>query len=564
MSETVSPDLVVLDARVYTADSGNGWADAFAVTDGKITAVGTSEEIAALAGPATQTHRLGGRFVMPGLCDAHAHIGLGGAITAWELSLLPSDSKQDILQKVRERASQLGPDEWIVGGIIGATVLDEVTYDIEALAELDEASGGRPVLLRDDSMHNRWVSSATLKLLGVDAATTDPEGGQYVRDTQGRHTGVLRELTSITAEELRLASIQDLDNHDRVSVATSIAQLNSFGITSVQDAGSMAYLFKALTSLEEAGELNAWVVNSMPARPFLDRGFTGPELYEAGKAARSRHVRPDFVKFMLDGVPMTRTTAMLSPYICHDHTEDPDFCGDLLWDTAELVENLRDITARGLSAKLHATGDRSVRQALDAIEQIRKERGDGPIFHIAHPVYVDPADVPRFAALNVIADASPYIWYPSVLQASIDQQIPAETTARSWPFKNLLKEGALVAAGSDWPAGLPSPDPWLGFETMVTRRNPDPSVSGALNESQALTIGQTIAAFTANAAQAMGLSEVTGRIKAGLSADFIVLDRDLFDVAVDQIHETAVLETWFEGRQVYQRDNNDAAASASV
>ncbi|TDL38133.1 amidohydrolase [Kocuria rosea] len=555
------PDLVVLGARVFTADPHHAWAEGFAVVDGRISAVGTTTQIQALAGPNTTVESLDGQLVLPGLSDGHAHLGLGGAMLAWELPIQPTDSKEAIFEKVRTWAQKLGPDEWIVGGIVGSTVMDAVGT-VEVLGALDEAAGGRPVLLRDDSMHNRWVNSTTLGLMGVSADSPDPEGGHYVRDDAagGALTGVLHESASAEAETVLLASLTDAEARHRVSIATALSTLNSFGITSVQDAATMEYIWKALGDLESAGEISAWVVGSMPVRPFLESGTTGEELFGIGAAHRSEHVRPDFVKVVLDGVPMTRTTAMLHPYVCHGRHEDPEFRGEPYWNHDDLVETLRLCYDRGLNAKLHATGDASARLVLDAVEQVRKEKGPGPIFQIAHVEFLEDVDVPRFAELGVVPDASPYIWYPGVIQESIAQQIPAETVDTSWKTKDLLEAGALLAAGSDWPCALPSPDPWIGLETLVTRQNPDPEVTTVLNPSQRLELEQALLAFTRNPAEAMGLGDVTGSLRAGLSADFIVVDRDIFEIPVHEIHRTRVRRTFFAGTEVYNAELAEAGA----
>ncbi|GER21873.1 amidohydrolase [Zafaria cholistanensis] len=561
MSSTPAPDLIVLDAKVFTANPDRPWAEAFAVAGGRISAVGASADIQALAGPATHVESLGGQVVLPGLSDGHAHLGLGGSMLAWELPLQPTDTKEIIFGKVRDWAQKLGPEEWIVGGIVGSTVMD-VVGNVEDLAALDEASGGRPVLLRDDSMHNRWVNSTTLQLMGITADSPDPEGGHYVRDAAagGALTGVLHEIASAEAEAVLSASLTDPAARHRTSLATALSTLNSYGITSVQDAATMEYSWKALADLESAGEITAWVVGSMPVRPFLETGTVGDELLGIGEAHRSEHVRPDFIKVVLDGVPMTRTTAMLRPYVCHGRHEDPEFRGEPYWNHDDLVETLRMCYDRGLNAKLHATGDASARLVLDAVEQVRKERGPGPIFQIAHVEFLDDADVPRFAELNVVPDASPYIWYPGVIQESIAQQIPAETVDSSWRTRDLVEAGALLAAGSDWPCALPTPDPWIGLETLVTRENPDPEVTTALNPSQRLELEQALLAFTRNPAQAMGLGGVTGSLVPGLSADFIVLDRDIFSIPANEIHRTRVQRTFFAGTEVYNAAPVEATA----
>lgn len=544
-------DLIVTNAAVYTCDPGHEWGEAFAVADGEILAVGSIDEIRKLSTADTEIVDAGGRMVLPGLCDVHTHLGYGGNQIAWELALPPTATLDEILALIRERAASAGPDEWIVGGNIGSTVMDELAKGGFQVS-LDEASGGRPVLLRDDSMHNRWVSSRALEIIGVGPATPDPEGGTYVRDADGKLTGVLQEMASKVVEDALIASIENPQERLQVAFKAALRMVNSFGITAAQDAGTMEHSLRTLAALDDSGELSAWVVGSMPARTFFEEGVTGEELYAVGGGYRRTHVRPDFVKFFVDGVPMTRTSAMLAPYICHGEHEDPEFKGEAYWSPDELVRELERCCELGLGAKLHCAGDRSVRLALDAIEAVRAVHGDGPIFQIAHVVYVDPADVPRFARLGVVADASPYIWFPSMIQDSIANQLPEKTFARSFPCRELVDNGALLAAGSDWPV-VPLPNPWLGLETLVTRANPDPSVSGELNPSQRLSLPEAIATFTRNPAKAAGLGDVTGAIKPGLSADFIVLNQNLFHVEPGQIHQTQVDSTYFQGRKVYDR-----------
>ncbi|MFC7401319.1 amidohydrolase [Citricoccus sp. GCM10030269] len=513
--------LLVTGARIYTAEPGREWVEALAVAEGKIIAAGTLAEAERAAGPDAERLDARGALVMPGFCDVHIHLGLGGRQLAWELPLLPTDRVEQILAKVRHWSAGKGQDEWIVGGIVGSTVLDTLA-NTEMLAALDEAAGGRPVMLRDDSMHNRWVNSRALELMGVGPDTPDPKDGTYVRDREGALTGVLWEMASQVAEAAVADSIEDLDAYLRRALQAGLGAAHSFGITAVQEAATMEPTLRALHQMDVAGELTGWVVTSMPAQPFLEPGTVGPELFDAAEQYRSDHVRPDFAKYVLDGVPTTRTSAMLNPYRCCSDQHSPEDRGHLIWEPDALLTSLKDTVSRGLSAKLHATGDAAVRIVLDAVEQIRAEEagrtaagqtagpGSGPRFHVAHAEYIAEEDLPRFAELDVVADASPYIWYPSVIQSSIAQQVDEKVFNDSWPMRDLVDSGAVVAAGSDWPCALPSPDPWVGLQTMVTRSSPDGSQPGALNPNQALTVQEAVAAFTREPARAMGLGEVTG------------------------------------------------------
>ena len=547
---TTHPRLVVTGSRVHTADPEHPWAEALAIADGRILAVGTVEEAQHAAGPEAEQVDAAGALILPGFCDGHIHLGLGGRQLAWELPVLPTDTVAELLAKVRDWADGRGPDEWIVGGIVGSTVMDTLA-STEHLAALDEASAGRPVMLRDDSMHNRWVNSRALQLMGVGPETPDPQDGTYVRDREGRLTGVLWEMASQVAEAAVADGIDDLDAYLRGALHAGLQAAHSFGITSAQEAATMEPTLRALHQMDRAGELTAWVVASMPAQPFLEPGPVGAELFDAAEQYRSEHLRPDFAKYVLDGVPMTRTSAMLAPYRCCSDQHSPQDRGHLIWDPEELRASLSETVARGLHAKLHATGDAAVRVVLDAVEQIRREHGLSPRFQVAHAEYIAQDDLPRFAALEVVADASPYIWYPSVIQSSIAQQVSDEVFQDSWPMRDLVDSGAVVAAGSDWPCALPSPDPWVGLQTMVTRRSPDGTMPGELNAGQALTVEEAVAAFTREPALAMGLGGVTGRLAPGLAADFIMVDQDIFAVDPQQIHRTRVLQTWFAGRPVY-------------
>jgi predicted amidohydrolase YtcJ len=548
-------DLVVRGA-VHTMDAARPRAEAFAVRDGKVVAVGDETDVSALAGPRTTVADATGGVVMPGLIDIHAHVGFGGQAAAWELPLSPMFSPDEILAAVSDWASRLGPDEWVVGGIVISPVFHAMG-NREMLAALDKASLGRPVMLRDDSLHNRWVNSRALKILGIDAASPDPVAGSYIRDAEGP-VGLLLGQPSTNAELAARQSAGDLRARDLRSARTAVSIFNAAGVTAIQDAATMGAWLDVFNELDREAQLNAWIVGSMPGREFIESGPVGPDLFDTAAARRSAHVRPDFVKAVLDGVPMTRTSELLDSYQPDPFAPGSEvsghhcpFHGSGLFTDEQLHQLLEAAVSRGLNAKLHATGDATVRQALNAIALMRERHGDRPVFHVAHPEFVHPEDVPRFGELGVVADASPVLWFPSPINSVIAQQVQDHYMERIWPLADLYGAGALVAAGSDWPVAAPVPNPWLSLQTMVTRRGLDPAFPGALGASQALSLGAAIAAHTVNAARAAGLAQVTGRLSPGMSADFIVLDQDLFAVPVDQIHATRVRQTWFGGRLVH-------------
>ena len=542
----------VYTGKIWTGVADDDWVEAFAVADGRIIATGALHEVEDQVGTPHETIIIDKGIVTPGLIDGHLHLSLGGTQLAHELALDPTDDAETILAKVREWTSRLKPGEWVIGGIIGSGVLPMLN-NVEFLEKLDEASHGHPVLLRDDTMHNRQVNTTALEAMGITADSPDPEGGTYVRDDQGRLTGALWELACAVAEGVAAKSHVDPHQRQVKALQAALDRLAALGITTVQDAATMLPHFEGLAALEESGELDMRVIASMPIRPFIEDGTVGEELFAAGMEFESEHVKPRFAKFVLDGVPTTHTTALLNPYKCNHSSHDPNFRGELYWTLDDLVAALRRCAELGLDAKLHATGDASVRQALDAAEIVRQDTNGGPAMQIAHMSFISEQDLPRFAELNVAADACPFMWFPSPLTDGISDFVADETMANIWPFKDLLATGALISGGSDWPVGLPVLNPWLGIEGMVTRQAAA-SQSDAdyghrtVNINQAITLPQAMAAFTRESAKALGIAAETGTIEPGKSADFIALDRDIFTSGIKQVHQTQVLRRWVAGK----------------
>lgn len=541
----------VYTGKIWTGVADDDWVEAFAVADGRIIATGALHEVEDQVGTPHETIIIDKGIVTPGLIDGHLHLSLGGTQLAHELALDPTDDAETILAKVREWTSRLKPGEWVIGGIIGSGVLPMLN-NVEFLEKLDEASHGHPVLLRDDTMHNRQVNTTALEAMGITADSPDPEGGTYVRDDQGRLTGALWELACAVAEGVAAKSHVDPHQRQVKALQAALDRLAALGITTVQDAATMLPHFEGLAALEESGELDMRVIASMPIRPFIEDGTVGEELFAAGMPYESEHIKPRFAKFVLDGVPTTHTTALLNPYKCNHSSHDPNFRGELYWTLDDLVAALRRCAELGLDAKLHATGDASVRQALDAAEIVRQDTNGGPAMQIAHMSFISEQDLPRFAELNVAADACPFMWFPSPLTEGVGAFVADETMANIWPFKDLLASGAVVAGGSDWPVGLPVLNPWLGIEGMVTRQaatdSADTYGDRTVNINQAITLPQAMAAFTRESAKALGIADETGTIEPGKSADFIALDRNIFTGDIKDVHNTQVTRRWVAGR----------------
>ena len=546
-------DLIFTNGAVYTVDRNRSWATGLAIKDGKLVAVGTDLQMDSFRGPSTRAVDLGGRMVMPGIIDVHNHHTRGGQADLYETNILPTLSFEGVLDVVRRRAADTAPGEWISGGIWGSNIVGRL-YTAAARDALDAACPDHPVMLRDDSQHSRWVNSRALALMGVDAATANPANGEIVRDPDnGQATGLLLERASTLAETALARTVKDAAGRNISSTRRAVQILNSFGVTAYQDANTMLPYLQALAALDAEGGLTAWCVASLPAhQPLMGTDIFGDELIALREDFRSRHVRPDFVKLFMDGVPTTRTAAMIEPYI-PDRLYGCCYRGEALVSVPELARWIAKCEKQGLSTKIHCAGDGAVRDTLDAIDVVRSFNGPGRMHQIAHAGFIDPADIPRFAGLNVVADLSPIIWYPGPIIEAIRAAVPEPRSGRYWPNRDLLEAGALMAAGSDWPV-VSNPDPWLGIEGMVTRRNPKGGFEGALWPEQALDLATVLEIYTANAARAMGLDALTGSLEPGKSADLIVLDRHLFEIPSGELADARVLSTYFEGELVFERD----------
>lgn len=547
-----TPDLIVHNAVVHTMDGAAPSATAFAVAGGRILAVG-ADDVLSLADDRTCLLDAAGACIVPGLMDAHNHHSMAGEEDLFRLGFPPTASVAEICAAVERWIAERGlePGEWVLGGIWGSTLVPELSGP-EPLAQLDAVSRRNPVLLTDDSHHNKWANSLALAAAGIDESTPDPVGGRIVRDGQGRATGMLFESAGALVDQARAAAegAPDIARLARCS-ERAIEMMHELGITAFQDAAATLELLAAFDLLDGEGRLRAWAVSSLLINDnIFGNEFVGRPLMAEAAAHRSAHHRPDFTKIFLDGVPPTHTGAFLEPYLptdAHGH----DHHGATTMPIEELEGWLRHADELGLGVKIHCTGDASVRMVLDAVERVRAE-GLGLIVHIAHGQYIHPDDIPRFAALRVVAEISPMLWVPGVIVESLRTVLPQPLADHVNPNRSLLDGGALVVGGSDWPVAE-SPNPWHAIYGLVTRKDPTGRFPGELWPEQAITVQEALAAYTSSSAEAMNLADVTGRIAPGLSADFAVLSADPLAVDVEDLKDIVARETWFQGERVFHR-----------
>jgi len=542
---TAVADEVYINAKIYTVDADNRWASAMAVSSGKIVALGDDAEVMVLAGEGTVVLDLQGRIVMPGIHDTHIHQVDAGIQKNLECSFL-SDDLGEVIEALNACIANIPKGQWVRGGQWNEGLFASGKIP---KAVLDDIAPDHPVFLMDWSVHNAWVNSKALEIFGIGTDTIDPAGGVIVRDTTtGEATGILRDNAAYDyRRQLPAYSLQET----MAALSWSMDQIAGFGVTTFKDALVTASTMAAYAALNQKAALPLRVKTSLSWKSAWANSHDDElELIASRRELAGGKLAADFAKIMLDGIPPTYTAALLEPY-APSAAHGTQHYGELMLTPDELKADVIYLDRLGLSVKMHATGDRSVRAALDAVAAARQANGDSGIVHeVSHAEIIHADDIPRFRALNVAAEMCPILWYPI---AGLDwQRWLGEARAKIWPVKTLTQSGALVIYGSDWPV-VPTPNPWLGIESMVTRS--DPAGPGDTPDwpEQAVDLHTALRIFTLNGAIANRVGATSGSLEVGKDADFLVLDRMVFDVPITDVGETQVLLSVINGIRVIDK-----------
>ncbi|MER6489747.1 MULTISPECIES: amidohydrolase [Streptomyces] len=544
-------DLVLTGGPVHTVDPARSRATSVAVRDGRIVAVG-HDEVRELIGPRTEVVDLKGKLLLPGFQDAHVH-PQGAGLELGLCHLADTVDPAEYLRRIREYADRNPDVEWITGG---GWSLEAFPGGAPTAEALDAIVPDRPVFLPNRDHHGAWVNSRALERAGIDARTPDPADGRIERDADGNPTGMLQEGAVHLVGKL----VPDPTPEDQLAaLLRAQAVLHSYGVTAWQDAIVGAYANMAdpapsyLAALDQ-GLLTARVVGAL----WWDRERGAeqiPELIARREELHRDRFRSCTVKVMQDGIAENHTAAMLTPYLTGCGCSS-DNTGISFVEPGELKKYVTELDASGFQVHFHALGDRAVREALDAVESARTANGwRDTRHHLAHLQVVHPHDVPRFRALGASANLQ-MLW--AAHEPQMDELtlpfLGAERGARQYPFGDLLRAGATLAAGSDWPVS--SPDPFQAIHVAVNRVSPGaPEGTPQFLPGQRLDLGTALAAYTAGSAHVNHLDDITGSITVGKSADLVVLDRDPFAGPPEEIAATRVLETFVEGRRVHTAED---------
>jgi len=546
----VSADTVLTNGKIYTVNPLQPWAEAVAIKDGKYSYVGTSAKVAAFIGKETQVIDLNGRTTMPSINDAHTHSWQGGFKLLYECNF-PFTATPDEIAEIVKDCIRANPNaEWIRGGQWTSDFFK--TYNIGSPKKwLDAISEDKAIYFQDDATHNGWVNSKALELAGIDKDTPDPAGGTYLRDENGEPNGLVLETAKTVIEKILPAWTPE---QNVASLTAAVKHANSFGVTGINEARTPPEISLAYQQLDEQGLLTAYAITYLQTpRGRRVKPFDIRPMQKISQKYRSERVHTMFAKIFLDGIPSaSRTAVMIDPYLT-DETFPEVTRGHLLIEPEVLLQDMIELDRAGFTVKIHTAGDGAVHIALDAIEAMRAINGASGLRHqLAHVGFIHPDDLPRFAKLNVTADLSPYLWFPSPI---IDSTIGAvgKRALHYWPIKDLVDSGANLSIGSDWPSAVDTMNPWPAIEAMVTRKNPFMDEEDALWPEQAISLEQALKIFTLDGARAYRLEELTGSIEVGKSADLIILKQDLFSVKLDDISEMKVEITMFSGDVVYKK-----------
>jgi predicted amidohydrolase YtcJ len=540
--QTVVPaDLVLIHAKIYTGNPKEPWAQAMAVREGNIIAVGSDKTIAAYQGPSTNVIDAKEHMVLPGFMDAHVHI-MAGAAALEQIALNDAKTVDDFQKMIKDYAAAHPDKKWIQGmgwyySVFGKNGAPDKKF-------IDEVVPDRPVYLAAYDGHSSLANSKALQIAGITRKTPDPPNGIIVRDpATGEPTGFLKEAAGSLVMKSAPKPTRE-EERDRLTKAIHYA--SSLGITRLISAGGDAERVDLFDEIRQKGDLTARLYMarfvSPPITPDMIR-----ILEENRKKYSDDWIDLAPVKFLLDGVIEARTAAMLEPY-----ANDPGNSGFLNFSPEEYKEAVMQLDRLGFQIFTHAIGDRAIRLALDAYEAANKANGRtdarDKIEHIEDP---SAEDIPRFGKLGVVASMQPLHTTPNENNLNVwAGNVGSERAQRAWPWRDILSGGAVLSFGSDWT--VVTLNPWPAVQMLLTRQTEEGTPAGGWIPKQRLTLEEAIQGYTMGCAFAARREKTEGSIEAGKLADVIVLSQDLFKIAPNQIGKTKALITTVGGKIVYQ------------
>jgi predicted amidohydrolase YtcJ len=526
----------IVNARIWTGDPSRPWADAIAATGDRVSAVGTTGEIRRAAQGA-EVVDAGGRLVIPGFIDTHVHFVDGGFRLA-SVQLRDAQTREEFVARIRAFAATVPAGTWITGGdwdhsLWGGT-LPERSW-------IDAATPAHPVWISRLDGHMALANSAALTAAGVTRQTADVDGGEIVRGANREPTGVLKDNAMALVD--RAVPPPSAEMQDR-ALAAAMRYVNEQGVTSVHNMGSWRHL-ATFARARRASTLTTRIYAAVPLAEWSRlRDVVDSREHGGADGRGDEWLRIGALKGFVDGSLGSHTAAF------HDPFDDAPGDRGLLVNTPEdLYAWISGADQAGLHVMVHAIGDRANGLLLDIYERVQKENGARDRrFRIEHAQHLAPADIPRFAALGVIPSMQPYHaiddgrWAATIIGPRI------RTT---YAFRSLIDQKARLAFGSDW--FVAPPTPLDGIYAAVTRRTLDDKNPGGWVPEEKIGVEEALRAYTANAAFASFEEGQKGTLAPGRLADVVMLDRNIFEIAPEQIRDVKVVLTAVGGRVVWKQ-----------
>jgi predicted amidohydrolase YtcJ len=526
-------DLVLFNGRVFTVEKSMPWAEAVAVRDGKIIAVGADTDVKKLIDKNTQTIDLQGKLLLPGFNDAHLHFANGG-LYLLGIDLRPARDEKEFVSILKDYIRKLPAGEWVTGGNWDHENWPSKKHPRKEM--IDAVTADHPVLVSRLDGHMALANSLALKLAGINRDTPNPQGGEIVKDKKtGEPSGILRD----NACDLVAALIPPLTRARREqAVRAAIRHAQELGVTSVQDNSSREDL-EIYQDLLKKGELgvrvNAWRDSSCIAdfsRIGIGAAFGGPFL------------RLGTIKIFVDGSMGAGTALFFEPY-----ADDPSTCGLSIYKENELNALVLAVDKAGLQIAAHAIGDKANAWILNALAMARLENGIRDSRHrVEHAQVVKPEDVVRYRELAVIASIQPSHCIDDMRWA--EKRIGSRVT-NAYRFASFLKSGVHLAFGTDW--DVEPLDPRLGIYAAVSRELPAGGPAGGWHPDEKLSLAEAIENYTLGSAYAEFQEKEKGSIAPGKWADLAVMEKNLFEIPKKDILNTAVAMTILAGKIVFKK-----------
>lgn len=531
-------DMVLRNGVIYTVNEVQPLAEAVAIDKGVIVFVGSNADVEAYIGNSTTVENLNGHLVMPGIHDVHIH-PLEAASESFTFELNPMEINPENFATHIANAHAANPGSgWLIGAGHSIFTLLDATRPVKEI--IDEVVPNRPVIILEETSHSAFVNSRALELAGFTRNSPDPVGGIIMKDLQtGEPNGILIDNAGNVVMDLALApsSQSRMSDYDGLT-QYMLPELARHGITSISDARSYWKRDHHLVwkQIEDDNLLTARVNLGLWAYPDADDATQIPALQALYSNEPGKLLKINQVKFYMDGITINTTAAMKTDYLI-DLFERPANNGLNYFTQSRLASYLAVLEPAGFDFNIHAIGNRGITEALNAIEQSGSTNGRHRLTHIE---IMSPSDYPRFAQLNVIADAqvagdfsNPAHWNENV------DFIGSANSRNIIPLKSLSEANALITLSSDH--DVSTLNPFVAIQNAVTRT------------PQELSLAEAVKAYTINAAYAMRQENLVGSIEVNKEADLIVLDQNIFDIAPTRIAQTKVDLTILSGEVIYRR-----------